>query len=366
MTQSNMQEITYLASFPLNEDHGYKKATAEKIEALKNIGYNVKTMTPGYTGKNFIVSIICMLFLELRSGLHALFSSKDRIFLIRGFVGFLPMCACRVRGMTACREVHADLAEESGKIFSGIKRFLAWCAGIYCRLLDRMANVLIFNHPNLMDAYAANRKVGSKQRMFWQYNGVNLSKFSGKDLPAVTTPERPYMLFVGNVSRWHGLEKALDLYLSNKNIRDAYEFVIVGPLYDEEAFRQYRVDGISFVGAVPNTEVQSWIADAKACLLPVNPIRISPGSPLKLYEYMAHGKPVITQADTKGYSDVVSEFSAGISIDFDDHQESGEKIFQFLQNCPVDSQKMKATVKDSCSWEAVMRRWMSAIGQQNG
>ena len=77
---------------------------------------------------------------------------------------------------------------------------------------------------------------------------------------------------------------------------------------------------------------------------------------------MAHGKPVITQENTKGYSDVVSEFSAGISINFDDHQESGEKILQFLQNRPVDSQKVKATVRDSCSWEAVMRRWMNEIG----
>jgi len=360
-----MQEITYLTSFPLNEDHGYKKATAEKIEALNNIGYSVKTMALGYEGKNIIACIFHIALLELRSALHVLSSSKNRIILIRGFIGFLPMCVCRARGMTACREVHADLAEESGKIFSGIKRFIAWCAGIYCRLLDRMANVLIFNHPNLMEAYAAHRKVGSTQRMFWQYNGVNLSKFSGKQTPSVVTPERPYLLFVGNVSAWHGLEGALDLYLSNNSIRDAYEVVIVGPLYDEEAFRKYRVDGISFVGAVPNSEVQSWIADSSACLLPVNPIRISPGSPLKLYEYMAHGKPVITQEDTKGYSDVVSEFSAGISIDFDDHQESGEKIFQFLQNCPVDSQKVKATVQDSCSWEAVMRRWMNAIDQPN-
>lgn len=360
-----MQEITYLASFPLDEDHGYKKATADKIEALKNVGYNVTTMTPGYTGKNIIVCIFCIATLELRSAFHALCSSKNRIFIMRGFVGFLPMCVCRVRGMTACREVHADLAEESGKIFSGIKRFLVWCAGIYCRRLDAMADVLIFNHPNLMDAYAANREVGSKQRMFWQYNGVNLSKFSGTHTPAADAPERPYLLFVGNVSAWHGLERALDLYLSNNSIRDVYDFVVVGPLYDEEAFRQYRVSGISFIGAVPNGEVQNWIANADACLLPVNPIRISPGSPLKLYEYMAHGKPVITQEETVGYSDVVNEFSAGICIDFDDHQKSGEMIYQFLKNGTVDAAKVKASVRDSCSWEAVMRRWMNAIGQPN-
>ena len=66
------------------------------------------------------------------------------------------------------------------------------------------------------------------------------------------------------------------------------------------------------------------IIAADACLLPVKNNRISPGSPLKLYDYISNNKPVIAE-DIIGYSDEVLKYNFGLSVNFEKTKETRKK-----------------------------------------
>ncbi|MFT4577890.1 MAG: glycosyltransferase involved in cell wall biosynthesis [Nitrospinales bacterium] len=112
-----------------------------------------------------------------------------------------------------------------------------------------------------------------------------------------------YLLFMGGFKRWHGILELIeimpDLIDSNLNIK----LLLVGE-GELTAGLRVRVDALGikdnviFCGRRPLAEMPEFINAADICLAPFFDER-SPHtglSPLKLFEYMACGKPVIASA----------------------------------------------------------------------
>lgn len=101
--------------------------------------------------------------------------------------------------------------------------------------------------------------------------------------------------FAGGFYPWHGLDILLDSFLSvKKDIKDAVLLLIGdGPIKDR---LQTRVKELSlekdviFPGRVNNDDLPSYIA---AFDIAVMPDSNNYGSPMKVYEYMSTGKPVV-------------------------------------------------------------------------
>lgn len=102
--------------------------------------------------------------------------------------------------------------------------------------------------------------------------------------------------YVGNIAPWQGIddliEIAFGLLEKNKNLK----FLIVGdgllkPLLSERVSGSGYDGNIYFTGMLNHEEIPFLINLADIC---VAPLRVEGGSPIKVFEYMACGKPVIT------------------------------------------------------------------------
>lgn len=112
-------------------------------------------------------------------------------------------------------------------------------------------------------------------------------------------PERePMILYLGSLHPWKGVDT---LIRAMRTVPDALLVIAGGDRAAVERTRRYAVseavaDRVRVVGAVPPRQRFDWIGAATLCALPLSQARIATHytSPLKLFEYLAMGKPVIT------------------------------------------------------------------------
>src|SRR5690606_4830920 len=101
------------------------------------------------------------------------------------------------------------------------------------------------------------------------------------------------VVFVGAASKWHGVEYLVELQREfdqrGENIK-----VVVGGGDIAEFDKEGRCINFTPLGDQGCAEL---IRAADFCLLPVKQNRLSPGSPLKLYDYIANERLVFAQKE---------------------------------------------------------------------
>jgi len=130
----------------------------------------------------------------------------------------------------------------------------------------------------------------------WVPNACEFEHFASTKeaaLPSeLTGLPRPLVGYIGTVSHW------LDLNLVYKAAftHPDWSFVIVGPV-DIDVASCARLSNLRFLGRMPYASLPSYVRAFDACLIPFR-INDLTGNvdPVKLYEYWAAGKPVVTTA----------------------------------------------------------------------
>lgn len=201
-------------------------------------------------------------------------------------------------------------------------------------------------------------------------NGANTSLFRPleqeicrKDLGF--DPEIPYVCFVGNLAPWQGVEhlvKAAPLILSRF---PECRFLIVGDgVMKHELLNLSRELGIEnrfiFTGVVPYDRVPVYINASDICAAPFILARNAKIglSPLKLYEYMACGKPVVASA-IAGVADALESSEGGISVPPEDPEALAEAVSELLQNQKLRAgmgSKGLSYVTENYSWYSVAKQ----------
>ena len=77
------------------------------------------------------------------------------------------------------------------------------------------------------------------------------------------------------------------------------EFVLIGKLYDDSFALSglEQVSNVHFIGPVPYQQIPQYATHFSICTIPFQVNNITNAtSPLKLFEYMALGKPILTTA----------------------------------------------------------------------
>lgn len=122
-------------------------------------------------------------------------------------------------------------------------------------------------------------------------NGVELSVWRE---PSATHPlqalPRPRLLYFGALDVW--FDHALVARLARRHRE--WQFVLVGPVSDPRRYLLASQANITFTGPVPYAELPSLAADADVGIIPFRliPLILST-DPVKLYEMMAAGLPVV-------------------------------------------------------------------------
>jgi glycosyltransferase involved in cell wall biosynthesis len=148
-------------------------------------------------------------------------------------------------------------------------------------------------------------------------HGVDVERFAG----AHPTPadlgglERPLVGFVGLVDD----HLSFDSFLAVADALDQGTLVVVGGMnVDPSVLRHPR---IRLLGARPYTTIPGYLQAFDCCLIPFAGGRLSEGvNPIKLREYLAAGRPVVSSAlpEVEPYADVVAlartpaEFAAAV------------------------------------------------------
>jgi glycosyltransferase involved in cell wall biosynthesis len=133
-------------------------------------------------------------------------------------------------------------------------------------------------------------------------NGVDEALFSPRDgaRPAPLPPRgTPLIAFSGSFRPWHGLEDLLAAFeiLVRGPAPDAHLLLVGdGPARAELEASSARVglaERVHITGLVPHAEVPRWLAGADLAVAPYPRLEHFWYSPLKLYEFLALGLPVV-------------------------------------------------------------------------
>jgi glycosyltransferase involved in cell wall biosynthesis len=193
-------------------------------------------------------------------------------------------------------------------------------------------------------------------------NGANTDLFTPlnqdickKDLGLA--PKDSYFCFVGNLAPWQGVEYMIEAQsIITNEIPNSRFLVVGGGVQKEQLKRKARESQIGnnviFTDWVDYEVVPKYINAADICVAPMTTGREKSGSSaIKIYEYLACGKPVI--ASNVPNLEFIQKNRCGLLIPRDDPSRLAETILDLL-NDPERRKKMgergRKLVVENYSW----------------
>lgn len=348
--------ILYLASFNLKDKKGLGLITQNKINALRNLVDNVDVISSPFSNSH--LRVLFGPVSDFKASWHVVSQRPDFV-ISRGPVGFFTILLAKLVGVKTVREVHAYAIEEVHLLpYKGLNHFFLKCIANFSHHLDIKADLRIFNHPDLLSFYKF--KGYTKEFDLYVYNGYsidNRSTLTKEDAYKKfgLSGGYKYLVFVGSATKWHGVDYIVELQREFLKHGDAIRIVFGGASiaeFDSESIC------LSFSPLDP-IGCADLIKTADLCLLPVRNNRVSPGSPLKLYDYIVNKRMVVAQENMLGYCDEVVKHGVGFCVDFSDSKNTREKIVKYFSS-ERDFVKYPAV---SVSWEDRMQEWLTGISK---
>jgi len=179
-----------------------------------------------------------------------------------------------------------------------------------------------------------------------------------------------YVGFVGYFAPWQGLDVLIEAANLVKN--QGYpniKYLIVGDGTDLEKELKTRVKKynlkkeVFFLGHIKHKDVVYYINSFDVCYLCKKGLSYKSFSPLKLYEYLACGKPVIASR-IEGITGVIEEGDCGYLFNSDNATDLAEKIIRAYQERESLSQlgaNGRKLIEEKYSWRKVAERIMEVV-----
>jgi glycosyltransferase involved in cell wall biosynthesis len=178
-------------------------------------------------------------------------------------------------------------------------------------------------------------------------------------------PDENYLVFVGSLKKWHGIDQLVPLMPALVESIPGLHLLIVGDgekINDlKQMIDESKMDrNIILAGRVPFEKVPVYINAGDICLAPyfeegLNETGISP---LKIFEYMACGRPIITNP-VGGLDALFRAHEIGVMI----HSMNPQDWEKPIKNLLADPEKMKIlgdngyrAVQTHYSWEAICKK----------
>lgn len=198
-------------------------------------------------------------------------------------------------------------------------------------------------------------------------NGVNIGRFANAASVAVDSRarlglgDRPVIGFVGTLKGWHGtatLIRAVARVARERGFDRAPHLLIVGDGPQRSRLAQVAIEeGVdaltTFTGMIPHQEMVAHIAAMDIAVAPYDETPDFYFSPLKLFEYMAAGRPVIA-AGIGQIEDCVRHGETGLLYPPGDLEALTRCIVDLLDE-PVRAQSLGRAAREEAlshrSWE---------------
>jgi glycosyltransferase involved in cell wall biosynthesis len=177
--------------------------------------------------------------------------------------------------------------------------------------------------------------------------------------------------WVGTYQRWQGVEALLDAFTGlSKRVEGVRLLLVVKPLGPslKESIRQRGIGARTTVVSVPHERVADYITASDVCAAPFaddSRNRLTGLSPLKLWEYLACGRPVV--ASRLPDLQFIEDNQLGCLFSPGDAESLRECLQRLLQLRGAERDAMTARCRafavDTRSWDAVAGRIENQMSQ---
>ncbi|MCI0390014.1 MAG: glycosyltransferase family 4 protein [Acidobacteria bacterium] len=247
---------------------------------------------------------------------------KERIDVL--FLYNLPQIPLlHLADQTGCR-VHFDLADDLVAMMEVEDRLVSRAGGSF---LARVAAERMISRASTVTVASSVLQETISRPSLMLPNGADLAELDRADGSAWrSSVTGPTVGFVGAFEYWVDFDLILESAKRLPNVR----FLLVGGGRQLKQLRERIADlgltNIKLTGAMPYREAMNHMAAMDVCLLPFTPGAVSDGScPLKLFEYAALRKPVVSTSARE-----VKRIGAGWVSFADDAQAFAATIESFI------------------------------------
>jgi glycosyltransferase involved in cell wall biosynthesis len=158
--------------------------------------------------------------------------------------------------------------------------------------------------------------------------------------------KKPILGFLGTIQYW--IDFDLIRFIAFKN--PGWSIVMIGPIGRLAEIEKIKsLPNVYLLGRKPYQEVPNYVKAFDVCLNPYKIDEVSKScSPLKLYEYLASGKPIVSvdMPEARKFKNLIE-----IGLDYEDFLEKIQKVLDCL---PEDKAKIEMRIREAekHSWDS--------------
>jgi glycosyltransferase involved in cell wall biosynthesis len=177
-------------------------------------------------------------------------------------------------------------------------------------------------------------------------------------IPLPYVDRSPFVAYIGGISRQRGISEMVKSMSMLRGFPDA-RLLLAGEFEEVGLERELKgtpgFDRVDYRGWLTRTEVSEALRTSKSGLVLLHPIQMFMESqPIKLFEYMAAGIPVIA-SDFPLWRAIVGKTSCGLLVDPQNPRDIAEAI-EWILGHPEEAEQMgqrgAAAIRSKYNWEA--------------
>ena len=352
--------LTYLTLQATSEGQAAHAHVHEIVKGLAQNGWSVRLIQPRYdqADPGHVSRLLEFARIQLLAGRGL--RRSDAFYIRAHFAAYPAALLARILRIPVVQEINGTRTEAlvTWPSLLRFRKVVEWLD----RKQARMAEALIAVTPQLLEW--ASRDAGVTGISLIP-NGADVDLFR-PNLPVPDGLPRKYAIFFGALAPWQGISVAIEATMSQSWPRDV-SLIIVGDgmlrPYVEQCADGQRV---IYLGRRPYKDMPALVSNSLASLVPIvvvddhgNATSTDKGggifhSPLKLYESMACGVPVVVSS-LAGISETVTAAGCGLLVEPGNPDAIARAVGLLDENRPL-AQRMgtlaRKSAVDEHSWRA--------------